>query len=118
VPISILLWPQRGTALLRGTGTGDAGPGWLVVLSEVGFPLMLLAGLAAVISLFVRFYRASGSERQQIKWFAWIFVFQQLDSAEGGILEAIAAVSSLILAPSIPIATGIAILKYRLYDID
>jgi hypothetical protein len=44
---------------------------------------MLLAGLAAVISLFVRFYRASGSERQQIKWFAcaaaltfaWIFVF-------------------------------------------
>jgi hypothetical protein len=126
VPISILLWPQRGTALLRGTGTGDAGPGWLVVLSEVGFPLMLLAGLAAVISLFVRFYRASGSERQQIKWFAcaaaltfaWIFVFQQLVSAEGGILEAIVAVSSLILVPSIPIATGIAILKYRLYDID
>jgi hypothetical protein len=93
---------------------------------EAGFPLMLLAGLAAVISLFVRFHRARGDERQQIKWFAsaaaltlaWIFVFEQLGSAEGGVLEAIAAVSSLVLVPSIPIATGIAILRYRLYDID
>jgi hypothetical protein len=87
---------------------------------------MLLAGLLAVISLFVRFHRARGSERQQIKWFAsaaaltfaWIFVFEQLVSAEGGVLEAIAAVSSLVLVPSIPIATGIAIFRYRLYDID
>jgi hypothetical protein len=126
VPISNLLWPQRGTALLRGTGTGDAGPGWLVVRTEVGFPLMLLAGLAAVVSLFMRFHGARGSERQQIKWFAcaaaltfaWILVFQQLVSAEGGILGAIAAVSSLVLVPSIPIATGIAILRHRLYDID
>jgi len=79
-----------------------------------------------VISLFVRFHRARGSERQQIKWFAsaaaltfaWIFVFEQLVSAEGGVLEAIAAVSSLVLVPSIPVATGIAILRYRLYEID
>jgi hypothetical protein len=93
---------------------------------EAGFPLMLLAGLAAVISLFVRFHRARGDERQQIKWFAsaaaltfaWIFVFEQLGIAEGGVLEAVAAVSSLVLIPSIPISTGIAILRYRLYDID
>src|SRR5215210_3185379 len=126
VPISILLWPERGTALLRGGETGDEGPGWLVALTEAGFPLILLAGLAAVISLFVRFHRARGDERQQIKWFAsaaaltfaWIFVFEQLVSAEGGLLEAIAAASSLVLVPSIPVSTGIAILKHRLYDID
>jgi hypothetical protein len=126
VPISILIWPERGTALLRGGETGDEGPGWLLALAEAGFPLMLLAGLLAVISLFVRFHRARGSERQQIKWFAsaaaltfaWIFVFEQLVSAEGGVLEAIAAVSSLVLVPSIPVATGIAIFRYRLYDID
>ena len=126
VPVSILIWPERGVAVLRGGGTGDEGPGWLVALVEAGFPLMLLAGLAAVISLFVRFHRARGDERQQIKWFAsaaaltfaWIFVFEQLVSAEGGLLEAIAAVSSLVLVPAIPIATGIALLRYRLYDID
>jgi hypothetical protein len=126
VPVSILIWPERGMAVLRGGGTEDEGPGWLVALVEAGFPLMLLAGLAAVVSLFVRFHRAKGDERQQIKWFAsaaaltfaWIFVFEQLVSAEGGLLEAIAAVSSLVLVPSIPVATGIAILRYRLYDID
>jgi len=125
VPISILIWSGRGTALLRGGESGDEGPGWLIALAEAGFPLMLLAGLLAVISLFVRFYRARGSERQQIKWFAsaaltfaWIFVFEQLGSAEGGVLETVAAVSSLVLVPSIPIATGIAILRHRLYDID
>jgi hypothetical protein len=126
VPVPILTWPERGVAVLRGGGIGDEDPAWLVALVEAGFPIMLLAGLAAVISLFVRFHRARGDERQQIKWFAsaaaltfaWIFVFEQLVSAEGGVLEAIAAVSSLVLVPSIPIATGIAILRYRLYDID
>jgi hypothetical protein len=100
--------------------------GWLLVLGELGFPIMLLAGLLAVISLFVRFRRAVGEERQQIKWFAfaaavtftWILVFEQLLSAEGGMLEVVAAVSSLVLVPSIPVATGIAILRYRLFEID
>ncbi len=125
-PGSILLWPERGTALLRGEETTVKGPGWLEALVEAGFPLMVLTGLASVISLFVRFHRARGDERQQIKWFAsaaavtftWIFVFELLVSTEGGLLEAIAAVSSLLLVPSIPVATGIAILRYRLHDID
>jgi hypothetical protein len=126
VPVPILTWPERGMVVLRGGGIGGEDPAWLVALVEAGFPLMLLAGLAAVISLFVRFHRARGDERQQIKWFAsaaaltfaWIFVFEQLGIAEGGVLEAVAAVSSLVLIPSIPISTGIAILRYRLYDID
>ena len=126
VPVPILTWPERGATVLRGGGIGEEDPVWLVTLVEAGFPLMLLAGLAAVISLFVRFHRARVDERQQIDWFAsaaaltlaWIFVFEQLGSAEDGVLEAIAAVSSLVLVPSIPIATGIAILRYRLYDID
>jgi hypothetical protein len=93
----------------------------------VGFiavPMLFVAGLGGVISLFVRFHRARGEERQQIKWFAsaaalslaWIFVFGQ--SAVGGLPGAIVALSGLLVIPSIPIATGIAILRYRLYDID
>ena len=126
VPVSVLIWSERGKALLRGGGNGEEGPGWLIVLVEVGFPLMLLAGLLAVASHFVRFRRARGDGRQQIKWFAfaaaltfiWIFVFEQLLGAEGGVLEVVAAVSGLVLVASIPVATGIAIFRYRLFDID
>jgi hypothetical protein len=85
--------------------------------------MLLLAGVGAVISLVVRYRRARGDVRQQIKWFAsaaaltvvWLFVFQQ---STRGLPEAIVALSGLLVIASIPIATGIAILRYRLYDID
>src|SRR5918999_1244356 len=125
---SIVLWPERGPALVRPGGFPEF-EGWRYAVLEVlvGLALqtmMFLAGLGAVISLLVRFRRARGDERQQIKWFAssaaltlvWIFVFGQ--SNLGGLPEAIIALSFLLVIPSIPIATGIAILRYRLYDID
>jgi hypothetical protein len=87
---------------------------------------MLVAGLGAVVSLFFRFRRARGDERQQIKWFvsasvlsvAFVFAWNFLLDAESELLQASLALVSLTLAPAIPIATGIAILRYRLYDID
>ena len=125
---SIVLWPERGPALVRPGGFPEF-EGWRYAVLEVLVVLalqtmMFLAGLGAVISLVVRFRRARGDERQQIKWFAsaaaltlvWIFVFGQ--SNLGGLPEAIIALSFLLVIPSIPIATGIAILRYRLYDID
>jgi hypothetical protein len=95
-----------------------------VLVGFIALPLMLLAGLGAVISLFVRFRRTRGHERQQIKWFAsaaaltlvCISVFGQ--STLRGLPGVIVALSFLLVIPSIPIATGIAILRYRLYDID
>jgi hypothetical protein len=95
-----------------------------VVVDFIAVPILFVAGLGAVISLFVRFRRARGDERQQIKWFVsaaaltlvWIIVFGQ--SSLRGVPGAIVALSSLLVIPSIPIATGIAILRYRLYDID
>jgi hypothetical protein len=122
---SILLWSEKGTRLLGDTGIADRGPGWLVALLSAAFPLMLLAGLAAVISLFVRFHRSGGEERQQIKWFAyaaavslfWVFLLDGI-SASGRVLEAVIAVLGLFIIPSIPLAAGIAIFRYHLYDID
>jgi hypothetical protein len=124
--ISLLVWFQGWKAFFEGRRSADGPPGWLLVLLQAGFPLMLLAGLLAVASLFVRFLGARGDERQQIKWFAsasaltfsWIFLFEQLLGPLGGEYEAVVAASSLVVVPSIPIATGIAIFRYRLYDID
>ena len=86
----ILLWPERGQALL----TGDESPSHVlqVLVDFIAVPMLFVAGLGAVISLFVRFLRARGDERQQIKWFAstaalslvWIIVFGQ---SAGGLLE-------------------------------
>src|SRR5215208_3354871 len=131
---SIVLWPERGPALLQLEGFGGEVEEWRSAISEwvlqLGGPMLLVAGLGAVISLFVRFRRARGDERQQIKWFAsaaaltfvWILVlvvFEELISIRGRVPEAIVAftsVSTSLVLPSIPIATGIAILRYRLYD--
>jgi hypothetical protein len=83
--------------------------------------------IAAVFSLFIRLRRAVGVERQQLKWLAY---------AAGGLavvtplfIVSIAIdtprwyvwVTNAILVavtPGIPISIGIAILRYRLYDID
>ena len=128
VPASILLWPDRGPALVRPEGAAEEGTSQalFVVVVLVAVPMMLLAGLGAVSSLFVRFRRARGDERQQIKWFAaaaaltlvWIFVFGEPVSAGSGLPEAIAALASLLVVTSIPVAVGIAILGHHLYDID
>ena len=122
VSSAILLWPERGPELL----TGDENPSHVVnvLVVFVAIPMLFVAGLGAVISLLVRFRRARGVERQQIKWFAsaaalsllWIFVLEQ--STLSGVPGAIAVLSGLLVLPSIPIATGIAILRYRLYEID
>jgi hypothetical protein len=125
---TVILWPERGLELVRPEGPAEEGTSHalFVVVEFIAFPMMLLAGLGAVISLFVRFHRARGDERQQIKWFAsasaltfgFVFVFEVLVNAEGRLLGALFAALSLLVVPAIPVATGIAILKYRLYEID
>jgi hypothetical protein len=128
VSYTIMLWPDRGPALVRPEGPAEEGtsPALFVVIEFAAFPMMLLAALGAVVSLFFRFRRSIGDERQQIKWFAsasvlslvFVFAWNFLLDVEGDLLQAGLALISLILAPAIPVATGIAILRYRLYDID
>jgi hypothetical protein len=88
-------------------------------------PIVLLAP-AAVIA---RFRRARGVERQQLKWFAFsatvgltiLFAsFVMPDPGQGGARELADAlwVSGVIVIGLIPVSIAIAILRYRLYDID
>lgn len=85
------------------------------------------AGLAALLALtficlILRFRRGSGIERQQVKWFAAAviltgscFVIAQLPL---GPLPVDFWLAWIVTIPLIPIAIGIAILRYRLYEID
>ncbi len=74
----------------------------------------------SVASLVVRFRRGDADERHQLKWliFAAVIVFAwfglPFSHGNGGWVD---AVSGLVIA-MIPVSAGIAILKYRLYDID
>jgi hypothetical protein len=83
----------------------------------------VLVGLLSVGSLVVRFFRSRGVERQQIKWVAyaamfficWAILAQFLpDVPLLSIVDEILFVASL---QGLWVATGVAVLKYRLYDV-
>jgi hypothetical protein len=93
-------------------------------LLYAGAPLLFGA---AVLSLFVRLRRAEGVERQQLKWFAYaaamfasgivlIVIPLAVDTPSWYVRAATAVFTAA--GTAIPIAIGIAILRYRLYDID
>src|SRR5215207_7680676 len=88
----------------------------------------LVLVVAAALSVFVRLHRATGIERQQIKWFAYATAAAVMGLVLAEIIpdvidvplwfERIGHAIFLLLIPAIPISMGIAILRYRLYDID
>jgi hypothetical protein len=76
--------------------------------------LLLISGLAAAGSLVLRFRRSRGEERQQLKWFTYAVALLPLFVLPGTGVTLLTAVPLVLL----PAAVGIAILRYRLYDID
>ena len=109
---------------------------WLVDASYIVLPLLPLCILASAVSMVLRFRRSRGEVRQQIKWFTFVasiaalmyfivmisqvvIVLASDDSPPHTPLwiELIFSLAALGFA-GVPIAIGIAVLKYRLYDID
>lgn len=84
---------------------------------DLGYFLLFMA-LPAVVGLILRFARSSGSERQQLKWFmaSYVALGVELGFAELLNLDIDVLIWPLMLL--IPISVAIAILRYRLYDID
>jgi hypothetical protein len=98
----------------------------LDALSSLVFFFVIGVAIACIASVFARFRIASGVERQQLKWFAFGAgcipavllggtLFASL--APGAFAEAGSSLWPLSVA-GIPIATAVAILRFRLYDID
>ncbi len=80
--------------------------------------ILLGVFLASVIAAVLRFRRSGGEERQQMKWFAYaaamMVILFVLNGPFGGPGNLFFGLGIALL----PVTTGIAILKYRLYDID
>jgi hypothetical protein len=100
-------------------------------LSAVGFvsssdeePILLYllaAAITALTSFVVRFRRSTGTERQQLKWMALAVPAMVAGWVLAGFLEPWKVLADLLRSSSMaltPIAAGLAIARFRLYDVD
>jgi hypothetical protein len=93
------------------------------LLEPVYFALYFFLFFASAASLVARFRRSGSLERQQIKWLAfaasavpvWFLTNAPIEAAVPNLFQ---VVDALIFSALIPVAAGVAILRYRLYDID
>ncbi len=90
----------------------------LGILDVVGGWTGLACFVAAIFSLILRFYRSRGEERLQLKWFAYAATLGFLAILFGGEARISGTLVWTVAPLSLPICAGIAILRYRLYDID
>jgi MFS family permease len=81
---------------------------------------------AAALAPLLRFRRADQMQRQQLKWFAFVIGLSAVTLLVGlavqGVLPIVTAVLAAVafagVTVGLPAAVGLAILRYRLYDID
>jgi class 3 adenylate cyclase len=127
VPSAVAAWPYRGTQLeaaALSNGPPDIhDPVFAAAqgMQFIGQLVLLMAMLGAFAGLVVRFRRAASDERQQLKWFTYaalVDVATLVAWMTVGLNAPLAFVSGIIFGSAIPVAVGLAILRYRLYDID
>ena len=104
---------------------GAASPSWWTVLQNVLFVALALSLLLSLAGQVASYRRSSGERRQQLKWllggFAACLAGLGLGIALGkatGFWGAVGHVAIVAVYLAVPVSMGVAILKYRLYDID
>jgi len=132
-----------GVAVVVGTVAAAYSPGPIGGLSAIRNPLgiegapnlsdsvevvMFALTLGAAVSLLVRQRRSSGVERQQIKWFAYAATMLAGGSTVLHVISdvvdvwwlhwEVGFVATMVGLAGLPVALGVAILRYRLHDID
>ena len=95
-----------------------AVPGPVVgVLEGLEVVLLIAVILAAAASLVVRFRRSRGEERQQMKWLTYVATMMPVLIVLTYWFPAVEYAAGVVFA-SVPVVVGVAVLKYRLYDVD
>jgi hypothetical protein len=133
VSAAFLCWATVNDALLPGhmdDASGILNPvpatGWLadVVLGTMDLTNLLAIPVfsCAVAALVVRFRRSRGVERQQLKWISTSLAFVGLSlgltAITHGALGQWTFFIALFALAAMPVAISVAVLRYRLYDID
>jgi hypothetical protein len=123
--IAVALWPQTAGGI-----TPANSPLGIEAATDVFNPvetIMLALGLIALSSLLIRLRRSRGVEREQVKWFTYalallsISAILYLVASETMDIRWLGWVGSVLVMAGIvglPVAVGVAILRYRLYNID
>jgi signal transduction histidine kinase len=122
--MSVIMAATSGAALRAQSDAIQLSPVRLIpdsladpVLNAIQTALIPLS-VAAAAGCVVRYRRSPGPVRQQIKWIAYAGLVTAAGLVAFGLAFGNPLGAFLILGPLIPVAAGIAIFRYRLYDID
>jgi len=113
---------------LRAVDDPAGSSAWLGSVEGLILPMLAVFWLAFVVGQVMAWRRADGERRQQLKWLmsgaavcgaalAVTVVVSTLDTSASPAVQAVIDVATIGIA-ALPASIGVAILKYRLYDID
>lgn len=115
--------PAGNLLALSGSITGSDG--WFGVVEDVFFPLMAACWLASLAAQVASYRRSSGERRQQLKWLlsgatvaAVMLPVSLLLNQGHGFAELVSGAAGTVGMLALPASMGVAIFKYRLYEID
>ena len=115
-----------GQGVLRAVDGAHGDLAWLGVVQAAALVTIVPVWIATVVRQVVRYRRARGVERVQLKWLltgaagsvlAAAYFASGVDSSSGPAIGVLSTVAGALLA-ALPMCMGVAILRYRLYDID
>jgi signal transduction histidine kinase len=122
------LFPTPGLTVRNPTAI-EAVRGISSPLITAGAVVAILSAIACFVGLILRFRRSRGEERQQLRWLAYVGLFaltmfiglfatEPISGGNSAVDDVLWSLFVASLTVGIPVASGIAILKYRLYDLD
>ncbi len=113
--------PDTGSEFVAGVNPYAAEGAPTDAMFSIGMTLVAAALVGSVVPLVFRFRRSSGIERQQVKWVVLAVAVAVVVLPMGPVLWDQAPIVRVLVAlalAALPISMCVAILRYRLYDVD
>jgi signal transduction histidine kinase len=121
----------EGVRIVNPIGLEGLGPFLDVIASLAWIGFLFCGGVLSIVSVILRYRRSEGEERQQLRWLAAVVaaigIVIALSMVLGAVVEdfgdtvvghALFIAGFALAGIGVPVAVGIAVLNYRLYDLD